>query len=112
MASVFPAPVQSRGEFPAGDARRAPGSRRTYTLRYDDDEHGIGKRVEFEAANAAYALEIARGEADGRWALLLEDGRPLCRLEKATPGDATFWIVAADAPPPDTDPEAFTERNN
>jgi hypothetical protein len=100
MASVFPAPVQSRGELPVGDARPAPGPRRTYTLRYDDDALGIGKRVEFEAANAAYALEIARGEADGRRALLLENGRPLCRLEKAAPGDATFWIVAADTPPP------------
>jgi hypothetical protein len=63
-------------------------------LRYEDDALGIEKRVEFEAQSAAYALEIARAEVDGRQALLLENGRPLCRLMKALPGEAPYWIIA------------------
>lgn len=70
------------------------GLRATYTLRYEDDSLGIEKRIEFEAVSAAYALEIARAEAEGRRALLLENGRPLCRLVKALAGDAPYWIVA------------------
>lgn len=70
------------------------GIRATYTLRYEDDALGIEKRIEFEAVSAAYALEIARAEAEGRRALLLENGRPLCRLVKALAGDAPYWIVA------------------
>jgi hypothetical protein len=85
MASGFLSPLEQKHVGEPANGSAAAVSRRTYTLRYDDDAVGIGKRVEFEAANAAYALEIARGEADGRRALLLENGRPLCRLEKAVP---------------------------
>jgi hypothetical protein len=104
MASGFLSPLEQKHVGGPANGSAAAVSRRTYTLRYDDDAVGIGKRVEFEAANAAYALEIARGEADGRRALLLEYGRPLCRLEKAVPGDASFWIVAADGMPANSRP--------
>ncbi|WP_326914910.1 hypothetical protein [Sphingopyxis chilensis] len=95
MASLLPVPPD------LGDPAAGPVAvpRRTYTLRYDDDGAGVGKRVEFEAENAGYALEIARGEAEGRRALLLENGRALCRLEKAWDGDAPYWIVAAEPAP-------------
>jgi hypothetical protein len=102
MASGFSSLGSNSADAATSDTA-ASASRRTYTLCYEDDAVGIGKRVEFEATNAAVALEIALGEADGRRALLLESGRPLCRLQKAAPGDATFWIVAADVPPPNAD---------
>ena len=69
--------------------------RATYTLRYEDDALGLDKRIEFEAANPAYALKIASVEAAGRRALLLENGQPICALVKGASGDAPFWIVTA-----------------
>lgn len=77
-----------------------PEMRATYTLHYEEDALGVEKRVEFEARTPAFALEIARSEAEGRQALLLENGRPLCRLVKALSGDASYWIVA-QRPTPD-----------
>jgi hypothetical protein len=71
--------------------------RRTYTLRYEDDAVGVAKRIEFEAETPASALEIAGGEAEGRRALLLQNGQPLCRLTKAFPGEAPYWILAGAA---------------
>lgn len=68
----------------------------TYTLRYDEDAVGLPKRIEFEAENPATALEIAMGEAEGRRALLLADGEPLCQLVKAAADPGPFWIVARD----------------
>lgn len=70
----------------------------TYTLCYQEDCRGLEKRVRFEAASAAVALEIAQGEADGRWALLLCDGEILCRLERAAAGPGQYWVI--DAVPP------------
>jgi hypothetical protein len=69
----------------------------TYTPRYDDDALGLPKRIEFEAAGPAAALDIAMGEAEGRWALLLADGEPLCQLVKAAADPAPYWIVARDS---------------
>jgi hypothetical protein len=71
-----------------------PPVRLTYTLRYDDDALGVPKRIEFEAASPATALEIAQGEARGREALLLVEGLPLCRLAKAADADPPYWIIA------------------
>ncbi|MBW8296377.1 hypothetical protein [Sphingopyxis sp.] len=70
-----------------------PPLRLTYTLRYDDDAFGVSKRIEFEAASPATALEIAQGEARGREALLLVDGLPLCRLSKGADAEPPFWIL-------------------
>jgi hypothetical protein len=66
----------------------------TYTLCYEDDCRGLEKRVRFEAASAATALEIARGEAGGRWALLMCGGEILCRLEREAVGSSEYWVVA------------------
>jgi hypothetical protein len=81
-------------------AEQAPmtgkGRRRTYTLRYEEDALGLPKRIEFEAESPAAALEIAMGEAEGRRALLLADGEPLCQLVKAAADPAPYWIVAPD----------------
>lgn len=76
----------------------APPHKATYTLCYQEDCRGLEKRVRFEAANAAVALEIAQGEADGRWALLLCDGEILCRFERAAAGPGQYWVI--DAVPP------------
>ncbi|WP_432769978.1 MAG: hypothetical protein HEQ22_04315 [Sphingopyxis sp.] len=62
----------------------------TYTLRYDEDAVGLPKRIEFEADSPAAALEIAMGEAEGRRALLLADGAPLCQLVKAACDSAPY----------------------
>jgi hypothetical protein len=53
----------------------------TYTLRYDEDALGLPKM----------------GEAEGRRALLLADGEPLCQLVKAAADPAPYWIVARDS---------------
>jgi hypothetical protein len=63
----------------------------TFTLRYDDDGLGLDKRVEFDGTTPAIALNLASGEAAGRRAVLLADGKPLCRLGREVDG---FWIVA------------------
>lgn len=87
----------------AGEAIAEPAAatgtrrRRTYTLRYEEDALGLPKRIEFEAESPAGALEIAMGEAEGRRALLLADGEPLCQLVKAAADPAPFWIVARDS---------------
>lgn len=68
----------------------------TFTLRYDDDGLGLDKRVEFDGTNPAIALNLASGEAPGRRAVLLADGKPLCRLGREAGG---FWVVAqSDCP--------------
>lgn len=79
----------------AGTEKQGPETtpKRTYTLRYDDDALGLSKRIEFEAESPAIALEIAQGEADGRQAVLLVDGQPLCQLAKAPAEDGPFWII-------------------
>lgn len=86
---------QPRPGGPAVTAPRGRAPRTTYSLHYEDDRLGLAKRVEFEAGSAAYALEIAVAEVEGRHALLLEEGRPVCRLVKASPGESPYWIIAA-----------------
>lgn len=114
MASSYPLPLpQPCSGVSAVAAAAAPcAPRATYSLHYEEDALGIAKRVEFEARSAAYALEIAVAEADGRQALLLEDGRPLCRLIKALPGEAPYWIVADGPESMAASPRPiFKERN-
>lgn len=72
----------------------------TYKLVYEDDRHGVAKRIEFEARNATGALSIAGKEARGRWAQLFEGDRFICRLERIDPDGANIWIVANRAEPP------------
>ena len=86
--------IVSLGPVPGNPSAAPPPVRLTYTLRYDDDALGVPKRIEFEAASPATALEIAQGEARGREALLLVDGLPLCRLAKAADADTPYWIIA------------------
>jgi len=80
----------------------------TYKLIYEDDRHGVAKRIEFEAANATGALKIAGREAQGRWAQLFEGERFVCRIERIDPDGANIWIVApqtgmrGDEPAPGT----------
>lgn len=80
----------------------AASNRITFSLYYDDDDVGIAKRVEFEAPNAALALEIAEGEAEGRFVILCEGARPLCRFIKSAAGAAPLWVIfpPADARDP------------
>ncbi|HZG32935.1 MAG TPA: hypothetical protein VEZ59_06645 [Sphingopyxis sp.] len=78
------------------DAIPAPAQKSTLMLHYDDDDIGLEKRLLFEAASLAAALEIAAGEAAGRHARLFVDGTPLCSLLKADE-DNPYWIVAASA---------------
>lgn len=86
--------IVSRLPVPGNASTAPPTVRLTYTLRYDDDAFGLPKRIEFEAASPAMALEIAQGEARGREALLLVEGLPLCRLAKAADADPPYWIIA------------------
>jgi len=95
MASEFQSPEPSLEAAPKIAAAQDAAERATYTLRYEEDALGIDKRIEFEAASPAYALEIAGAEAEGRRALLLENGRPICALVKAAAGDAPLWIIAS-----------------
>jgi hypothetical protein len=65
----------------------------TYALRYEDDGIGIEKRVEFEADTPAQALLIAQSEAEGRWAELSADGRPICLLGRENLGAGNYWVI-------------------
>lgn len=107
-----PMPQPCPGVPAVAAATAACASRATYSLHYEDDALGIAKRVEFEAGSAAYAWEIALAEADGRQALLLEDGRPLCRLIKALPGEAPYWIVADGPASMAASPRPIFEERN
>lgn len=71
----------------------------TYALRYEDDGIGIEKRVEFEADTPAQALLIAQGEAEGRWAELSADGRPICLLARETLGAGNYWVIRPQQQP-------------
>lgn len=82
---------------PEGQASASvPPRKPTITLHYDDDAIGIEKRLLFEAATPAAALEVAAGEAAGRHARLFVDGEPLCSLLKAD-NEHPYWIIAAPA---------------
>lgn len=66
-------------------------SKLSYSLQFDDDGIGLPRRVEFEAASAFAALEIAEEQCNGRWALLLCDGAELCRVGRS----GGTWMIAA-----------------
>ena len=72
----------------------AASLRTSYSLLFDDDGVGLAKRIEFEAASASVALEIAERECDGRWALLVCDGKPVCRVGH----NAGTWTIAPCPP--------------
>lgn len=65
----------------------------TYRLNYAEDGLGLEKRVEFDADSPAHALEIARCEAEGRWAELSVEGRSICRFGREGVGLDHFWII-------------------
>lgn len=83
----------------APDDGPVPAHKSTIMLQYHDDDIGLEKRLLFEAATPAVALEIAAGEAAGRHARLFVDGTPLCSLLKADE-DNPYWVVATSAGPP------------
>jgi hypothetical protein len=87
------------------DAGPAAPQKSTLALHYDDDDFGLEKRLLFEAATPAAALEIAAGEAAGRQARLFVDGTPLCSLLKANE-ENPYWIVAAPASRMNDEPDA------
>lgn len=90
---------------PTPDADPAPPQKSALMLHYDDDGIGLEKRLLFEAATPAAALEIAAGEAAGRHARLFVDGTPLCSLVKAGE-DNPFWVIAASAGRPTCAPNS------
>ncbi len=67
---------------------------RTYRLAFVEDRFGAQKYLDFEAAHAGTALEIAAKEARGRIADLYEDGRYLCSLERSDPAGGGLWVVS------------------
>lgn len=89
-------PLSDESAAPALGADPAALQKSTLVLHYDDDGIGLEKRLFFEAATPAAALEIAAGEAAGRHARLFVDGRPLCSVVKADE-DHPFWVIAASA---------------
>lgn len=62
----------------------------TYRLVFDDDEMGVAKVVEFEARDAAKALEIASTEAAGRSTELWRSGKWLCNIVRKY---ENCWLV-------------------
>ncbi len=65
----------------------------TFTLRYREDGLGLEKRIEFDAGNPAPAFSIAQGEAEGRWAELSADGKPICRLGRTGTDAGDYWVI-------------------
>ena len=60
----------------------------TYQLVFADDGRGLAKTIEFDAVDAAAALEIAHSEAPRRNAELWQDNALLCRIKRSETG---FW---------------------
>lgn len=73
-----------------GTAQMDDPTRFTYRLAFKDDVAGVGKIIEFEAFNAAKALEIARQEKDGRLAELWQGKELLCLLWRDR---ANIWKI-------------------
>ncbi len=69
-------------------------SKLSYSLQFEDDGVGLARRVEFEAASAGAALEIAEEQCNGRWAVLLCDGAALCRVGRS----AGAWMISSHQP--------------
>lgn len=61
-----------------------------YTLKFLDDGVGVEKRIEFDAADAGRALDVAKCEAPNRNAELWEGTKRLCTIRRA---EAAFWRI-------------------
>lgn len=81
-----------RGEF-----QRIPHGREEerlmhrYDLRYAVNGMTEIDTISFDALTLGGALDIARRSAQGHWAELYEDGRPVCELELII--DSGVWLV-------------------
>lgn len=73
-----------------------PAIRSCYSLRFEEDGIGLPKRVEFEAASASLALEIAEQECHGRSALLVCEGKAICQVSH----HAGAWRITPVPPTP------------
>lgn len=62
-----------------------------YNLRYASKELGQPIDLAFEERSLAGALDVARTRAQGLWAELWHDGRPLCQLELVS--GCGVWLV-------------------
>ncbi len=62
-----------------------------YNLRYASRELGQPVELAFEERSLAGALDVARARAQGIWAELWHDGRPLCQLELVS--GCGVWLV-------------------
>lgn len=65
----------------------------SYTLCFEEDDRGLAKQLRFEAESPALALDIAQGEAEGRWALLMRGDEMLCGLERESAGGGSLWVI-------------------
>ncbi|HKT85584.1 MAG TPA: hypothetical protein VJQ77_05800 [Novosphingobium sp.] len=61
-----------------------------YTLKFFNDGVGLGKRIEFDAADAASALSVATGEAPNRNAELWQGTKRLCTIRRS---ESTVWRI-------------------
>ena len=61
-----------------------------YTLKFFNDDIGVGKRIEFDAADAASALSVATGEAPNRDAELWEGTKRLCTIRRL---ESAVWRI-------------------
>ncbi|WP_144037832.1 hypothetical protein [Sphingopyxis sp. KK2] len=98
MENIIPTPLATPSGNSGPDGHAA-ARKPTIMLHYGDDALGLEKRLLFEAAGPAAALDVAAGEAAGRNARLFVDGEPLCSLLKADE-DFPYWIVGASGPAP------------
>ncbi|MGL3821900.1 hypothetical protein [Sphingopyxis sp. R3-92] len=105
MENIFPNRLAATPAEDLGPNALAVTRKPTIMLQYGDDTLGLEKRLLFEAAGPAAALDVAAGEAAGRHARLFVDGEPLCSLLKADE-DFPYWIVGASSPVPKELPAA------
>lgn len=61
-----------------------------YILKFSDDDAGVGKRIEFDAANAGKALIVIAGEAPNRTAELWEGSRRICTIRRS---ETAAWSI-------------------
>lgn len=61
-----------------------------YQLKYQTRNHEE-EVLDFYARSLNGALEFAKAKAQGKWALLCEEDRPICRLELVQ--DSGVWLV-------------------
>ncbi len=67
-----------------------------YELRYESRDHGRPIELAFDEHSLAGALDVARARAQGVWAELWQEGRPLCELELVS--GCGVWLVGAPRP--------------